>query len=176
MKTIRFFALLAISSVLFACEPEAQPGDNNGGTNTEQPGDNTGGNNGDNTQQEPDDPNATTFNVVSEALADAVSAWAEADTLGVYPEEGAPYAFTTSAAGITDVGMTNLGVTHLTVGQTDVQTGSTDIGGGVLSKNLGQVGGVGSLNSVAVSVSVVAETVHNNQGQRFFHSVVSTFP
>ena len=104
MKTIRFFALLAISSVIFACEPEAQPGDDNGGTNTEQPGDNTGGNNGDNTQQEPDDPNATTFNVVSEALADAVSAWAEADTLGVYPEEGAPYAFTTSAAGITDGG------------------------------------------------------------------------
>ena len=69
----------------------------------------------------------------------------------------------------TDVGVTDLAVAHLPVGQSDVHSRRPDGGAGIFLKQPGEVGGFGRLNGVAVGIGIDPETVHNNENQRFFH-------
>ena len=66
----------------------------------------------------------------------------------------------------TDIGVTNLGVAHLAVRQTDIQTGSADINQRILLKDAVKVRGVGRLNGIALLLLTMAETVHDDQRGR----------
>ena len=71
-----------------------------------------------------------------------------------------------------DIGVADLAVAHLPVGQAHVHAGRADGGAGVLREHLGQVGGLGGLDGVAVGVGVNAEAIHDDKSQRFFHNRV----
>ncbi len=61
-----------------------------------------------------------------------------------------------------DVGVTYLGVAHLTVGETNVQTGRADSCVGVLGEIFVKIGLFCGDNSVSVGILIDAEAVHNN--------------
>ena len=71
----------------------------------------------------------------------------------------------------TDVGVANLGVAHLAVRQTNVQTGCTDIGERVLCENLIEIRLFSSLDGVALGLLAVAEAVHDNQSGRLLRAL-----
>lgn len=70
----------------------------------------------------------------------------------------------------TDVGVTDLGVTHLALRQTHVHTGCGQLGAGVLSKDLVQVGLCGVGDSVAVELVGQTVAVHDDESSRSFHN------
>ena len=74
-------------------------------------------------------------------------------------------------AACTDVGVANLGVAHLAVRQTNVQTGCTDIGERVLCENLIEIRLFSSLNGVALGLLAVAEAVHDDQSGRLLRAL-----
>ena len=74
-------------------------------------------------------------------------------------------------AACTDVGVANLGVAHLAVRQTNVQTGCTDIGERVLCENLIEIRLFSSLNGVALGLLAVTEAVHDDQSGRLLRAL-----
>ena len=74
----------------------------------------------------------------------------------------------------TDVGVTNFGVAHLSIRQTNVQTACTNQGVRTL-QILVDIRLVGSCNGVAKGILVIAETIHDNQCNWFFTHVFSPF-
>ena len=74
----------------------------------------------------------------------------------------------------TDVGVTNFGVAHLSIRQTNVQTACTNQGVRAL-QILVDIRLVGSCNGVAKGILVIAETIHDNQCNWFFTHVFSPF-
>ena len=74
-------------------------------------------------------------------------------------------------AACTDVGVANLGVAHLAVRQTNVQTGCTDIGERVLCENLIEIRLFSSLDGVALGLLAVTEAVHDNQSGRLLRAL-----
>ena len=64
-----------------------------------------------------------------------------------------------------DIGVTDLGVAHLTVRQADIQTGSADIGHRVFLKDLVQIRRVRRLDRIALLFIAMAEAVHNDQSR-----------
>ena len=69
----------------------------------------------------------------------------------------------------TDVGVTDLAVAHLTVGQTNVHAGSTDIGHRVFTHQLVKIRRVGGGNRIAVVGFIFAEAVHDAKKHCLFH-------
>ena len=61
-----------------------------------------------------------------------------------------------------DVGVTDLGVAHLAIRQTDIQTGGTQLGVWILSKIFIEVWCFGSMDSVAVVGVIDTETIENH--------------
>ena len=107
MKINRFFALLAMTSVMFlACDPVEEPQDNPNDNPQEQPEDPNDKPN-DDPNDEPDEPVVTLkgYTAVNFEAVDNVSvAWNEADVIGIYPDEGAALPYSTAAADITEEG------------------------------------------------------------------------
>ena len=102
MKTNRLFVLLAMASVMFACQPEDQPVEDQGKPDDEieQPND-------DPTQTPEDEPVAPLAGYTAvnfEAVDGQTLAWNEQDILGIYPDDGAAYAYTTAAEAISEEG------------------------------------------------------------------------
>ena len=102
MKINRLFVLLAMASVMFACQPEDQPVEEQKKPTdeTEQPKDTT---------QTPDEgdvvvPLAGYTAVNFEAVDGQTLAWNEQDILGIYPDDGAAYAYTTATEAISEEG------------------------------------------------------------------------
>ena len=65
-----------------------------------------------------------------------------------------------------DVGVTHLGVAHLALGQTHVQTGGRQLAAGILRKNSIQIWLAGSGDGIALLLLRQAKAIHNNQGSR----------
>ena len=107
MKINRFFALLAMTSVMFlACDPVEEPQDNPNDNPQEQPEDPNDKPN-DDPNDEPDEPVVTLkgYTAVNFEAVDNVSvAWNETDVIGIYPDEGAALPYSTVAADITEEG------------------------------------------------------------------------
>ena len=80
-------------------------------------------------------------------------------------------------AAAADVGVTDLAVAHLPVGQTHVKAGGLERRVGILGKKTVEHGGVGSAHRVADGIVGQAEAVHNDQcGRSFIHKLLSPFP
>ena len=113
MKINRLFMLLAMTSLMFACEPEQVPNEDDKNP-TEQPGDDPGEEPGDDPGEEPgDDPGdepgevLAGYKAVNFETVDAnVIAWDAADVIGIYPYDGAALPYTTTADAITEEGKT----------------------------------------------------------------------
>ncbi len=73
-------------------------------------------------------------------------------------------------AACTDVGVANLGVAHLAVRQTNVQTGCTDIGERIFREDPVEIRLVCGLNGVALGLRAVAEAVHDDQSGRLLRA------
>ena len=69
-----------------------------------------------------------------------------------------------------DVGVADLTVAHLAVGQAHVHAGSTDLGVGIGGKQLVQVGGACGVDGVGAGVVAAAKTIHNAKHYRFHNA------
>ena len=78
-----------------------------------------------------------------------------------------------NAAGA-DVGVTDLTVAHLTVRQTDIQTGCPQLGRRILGENTVEIRRLCGMDGIAHVAAAQAKTVHNNQNQWFFHLFVTS--
>ena len=92
MKINRLFMLLAMTSLMFACEPEQVPNEDDKNP-TEQPGDDPGEEPGDDPGDEPGEVLAGYKAVNFETVDANVISWDAADVIGIYPDDGAalPY-------------------------------------------------------------------------------------
>ena len=74
------------------------------------------------------------------------------------------------------IGMTDLGIAHLTVRQTDIESGSADDIVRVLRKIAVEIRGFRCLDRVAVVARIDSEAVHDQQCNRCFaHNYISPF-
>ena len=113
MKINRLFMLLAMTSLMFACEPEQVPNEDDKNP-TEQPGDDPGEEPGDDPGEEPgdepgDEPGEVLagYKAVNFETVDAnVIAWDATDVIGIYPDDGAALPYATTAEAITEEGKT----------------------------------------------------------------------
>ncbi len=71
-----------------------------------------------------------------------------------------------------DVGVADLGIAHLSLGQTDVQTGGKKLGAGIVREELIEIGGFGLGDRVARGGRRDAEAVHDDKSCFFAHSGV----
>jgi len=105
MKFNRFFALLAMTSVMFlACDPVDEPQDDSNKDPQEKPED---------PNDKPDDPNdkpapepvlAGYAAINFEAVDNLPVVWNESDIIGIYPDEGAALPYSTTAEAIVEDG------------------------------------------------------------------------
>ena len=77
-----------------------------------------------------------------------------------------------NAAGA-NIGMAYLRVAHLAIGQSHIHARGADEGVGIGRQDLIQIGGIGSLNRVAILIGVITETIHNQECYGFFHRKTS---
>ena len=108
MKFNRLFMLLAMTSLMFACEPEQVPNDDEKDP-TEQPGENpeNPGENPENPGDEPGEEILEGYKAVNFEAVDANAvAWDASDVIGIYPDEGAAYPYATTEDSIKEEGKT----------------------------------------------------------------------
>lgn len=102
MKINRLFALLAATSVVFACEPEQIPDDQ------KDPVENPEEKPNENPEETPDDKPEVQLKgytaVNFEDVDGNVVVWNVTDTIGIYPDDGAAVAYTTLETEITEEG------------------------------------------------------------------------
>lgn len=105
MKINRLFMLLAMTSLMFACEPEQVPNEDDKNP-TEKPEDKPEEKPEDKPEEKPEEVLAGYKAVNFETVDANTIAWDAADVIGIYPDDGAALPYTTNTESIKEEGKT----------------------------------------------------------------------